>query len=40
MSSANMPDRTLAAVGLVLIYAMVIGFTDNYVQVIAAEAGL
>lgn len=40
MSSANMPDRTLAAVGLVLIYAMVIGFTDNYVQLIAAEAGL
>ena len=40
MSSANMPDRTLAAAGLVLIYAMVIGFTDNYVQVIAAEAGL
>ena len=40
MSAANMPDRTLAAVGLVLVYAMVIGFTDNYVQVIAAEAGL
>ncbi|WP_226341081.1 DMT family transporter [Gemmobacter serpentinus] len=44
MSSANMPiaapDRPMAAAGLVLIYAMVIGFTDNYVQVIAAEAGL
>ena len=40
MSAANMPDRTLAAAGLVLVYAMVIGFTDNYVQVIAAEAGL
>ena len=40
MTVANMPDRTLAAAGLVLIYAMVIGFTDNYVQVIAAEAGL
>lgn len=34
------PDRTLAAAGFILIYAMVIGFTDNYVRVIAAEAGL
>jgi drug/metabolite transporter (DMT)-like permease len=34
------PDRTLAAAGLILIYAMVIGFTDNFVQVIAREAGL
>jgi len=34
------PDRTLAAAGLTLVYAMIIGFTDNYVQVIAAEAGL
>lgn len=34
------PDRTLAAAGLILVYAMVIGFTDNYVRVIAAEAGL
>ncbi|MDT8854250.1 DMT family transporter [Paracoccaceae bacterium Fryx2] len=34
------PDRTLAAAGAILIYAMVIGFTDNYVRVIAAEAGL
>jgi drug/metabolite transporter (DMT)-like permease len=33
-------DRTLAAAGLILIYALVIGFTDNYVRVIAAEAGL
>jgi drug/metabolite transporter (DMT)-like permease len=33
-------DRTLAAAGLILIYATVIGFTDNYVRVIAAEAGL
>ena len=33
-------DRTLAAAGLILVYAMVIGFTDNYVRVIAAEAGL
>ncbi|MCB6178188.1 methyltransferase domain-containing protein [Rhodobacter sp. Har01] len=33
-------DRTLFAAGLILIYATVIGFTDNYVRVIAAEAGL
>ncbi|EEW24509.1 DMT family transporter [Rhodobacter ferrooxidans] len=33
-------DRTLAAAGMILIYALVIGFTDNYVRVIAAEAGL
>ncbi|MBC2834111.1 DMT family transporter [Paragemmobacter straminiformis] len=34
------PDRTLAAAGLILVYAMVIGFTDNYVKVIASEVGL
>lgn len=34
------PDRTLLAAGLILVYAMVIGFTDNYVRVIAAEVGL
>ena len=33
-------NRTLAAAGLIFIYAMVIGYTDNYVKVIAAEAGL
>ncbi len=33
-------DRTLAAAALIFIYAMIIGFTDNYVIVIAAEAGL
>lgn len=33
-------ERTLAAAGLILVYAMVIGFTDNYVQVIARDAGL
>jgi drug/metabolite transporter (DMT)-like permease len=33
-------DRTLAAAGLISVYAMVIGFTDNYVRVIASEAGL
>lgn len=35
-----MGDRTLAAAGMIVIYAMIIGFTDNYVRVIAAEAGL
>jgi drug/metabolite transporter (DMT)-like permease len=34
------PNRTLAAAGAVLIYAGVIAFTDNYVRVIAADAGL
>ncbi|WP_420023337.1 DMT family transporter [Cereibacter azotoformans] len=33
-------DRTLAAAGFIALYAVVIGFTDNYVRVIAAEAGL
>lgn len=33
-------DRTLAAAGLLCGYAMAIGFTDNYVRVIAQEAGL
>ena len=31
-------DRTLMAAGLIAIYAFVIGFTDNCVRVIAAEA--
>ncbi|MEZ5796938.1 MAG: DMT family transporter [Paracoccaceae bacterium] len=34
------PDRTLAAAGLIVIYATIIGYTDNYVRLIAAEAGL
>lgn len=33
-------DRTLAAAGLICAYAGLIGFTDNYVRVIAAETGL
>lgn len=33
-------DRTLAAAGLILIYALMIGFTDNFVRVIAADGGL
>lgn len=34
------PNRTLAAFGAVLIYACVIAYTDNYVRVIARDAGL
>lgn len=33
-------DRTLTAAGLILVYASIIGFTDNYVRVIADQAGL
>jgi drug/metabolite transporter (DMT)-like permease len=33
-------DATMKAAGLILMYATIIGFTDNYVRVIAAEAGL
>lgn len=33
-------DKTLAALGYILIYATVIGFTDNYVRIVAAEGGL
>jgi drug/metabolite transporter (DMT)-like permease len=33
-------DRTLAAAGLILVYATIIGFTDNFVRVIADEGGL
>lgn len=47
MTTANMaaatdrsPDRTLAAAGMVLVYAMLIGFTDNFVRLIAADGGL
>lgn len=34
------PNRTLAAAGAVLIYASLIGFTDNFVRVIAQDTGL
>ena len=33
-------DKTLMAAGLILTYAVIIGFTDNFVRVIAAESGL
>ncbi len=39
-TSAAKPDRTGQAALLIAGYAVVIGFTDNYVRVIAAEAGL
>lgn len=34
------PDRTLAASALICGYALLIGFTDNYVRVIAQDHGL
>ncbi len=37
---SDTPNRTLAAAGAVLVYAFVIAFTDNYVRVIARDAGL
>lgn len=33
-------DRTLTAAGLLIVYATIIGFTDNYVRIIADQAGL
>lgn len=39
-TGAGGEGRTLAAAGLILVYAAVIGFTDNYVRVIAEDAGL
>jgi drug/metabolite transporter (DMT)-like permease len=33
-------NRPLAAAGMILLYAGIIGFTDNFVRIIAAEAGL
>lgn len=38
--TATAPNRTLAAAGAIMVYAIIIGFTDNYVRVIAADAGL
>lgn len=36
----TLPNRTLAASGAVLGYAVIIAFTDNFVRVIAQDAGL
>jgi drug/metabolite transporter (DMT)-like permease len=33
-------DKTLQAAFMILVYAAIIGFTDNFVRVIASEAGL
>jgi drug/metabolite transporter (DMT)-like permease len=33
-------DRTLAALGMILVYALVIGFADNFVRVVARDTGL
>lgn len=38
--SAGTDNRTLAALAAILGYAILIGFTDNFVRTIAAEAGL
>ena len=35
-----LPDRTLVAGALICGYAVIIGFTDNYVRVIASDIGL
>lgn len=37
---AAAPDRIFAALGMIVVYAAVIGFADNFVRVVAAEAGL
>jgi drug/metabolite transporter (DMT)-like permease len=40
MHMSLQPERTLAAIAMICGYAVIIGFTDNYVRVIAADAGL
>ncbi len=40
MTLVQTPDRTLLAAALICGYAVIIGFTDNFVRVIAAEHGL
>ncbi|MDP3959959.1 MAG: DMT family transporter [Pseudorhodobacter sp.] len=37
---SSTPNRTLTAAGMILVYASVIGFGDNFVRVVAAEGGL
>ena len=34
------PNRPIAALGMILVFATIVGFADNFVRVIAAEAGL
>jgi drug/metabolite transporter (DMT)-like permease len=38
--AADQRNRTLTAAAMVLVYAFLIGFTDNWVRVIAADGGL
>jgi drug/metabolite transporter (DMT)-like permease len=38
--TAATPNRTFAALGMIVVYATVIGFADNFVRVIAAEGSL
>jgi drug/metabolite transporter (DMT)-like permease len=40
MTVPHRPNRPLAAAGLMVIAAVIIGFTDNFVQVIAGRQGL
>lgn len=40
MPTQTVPDRSLAAAGMIVTYALIIGFTDNFVRVIAVDAGL
>lgn len=40
MQTEHAPDRGLAAAGLIFAYALIIGFTDNFVRLIAVDAGL
>jgi len=40
MTPADRPNRTLAAAGAIVIYAVLIGYIDNYVRVIAEGTGL
>lgn len=40
LTLAQAPDRTILAAALIGGYALIIGFIDNYVRVIAAEHGL
>lgn len=40
MPPATPKDKTLAAATSIMIYAVIVGYLDNYVRVIAGEAGL
>ncbi|MDX5358961.1 MAG: DMT family transporter [Rhodobacterales bacterium] len=40
MTSADRSNRTLAAAGAIVLYAVLIGYIDNYVRVIAEGTGL